>query len=157
MARSRTPTSLPCCSPSPLSRRWGFRGASAALVLGMVVWTIGVLAVFSSGDSAPPAWTRWVRLFTPVGYFSSTTQFNTSVDSLTGSPWWYLAWLLTLCALAVVAALLWRSEGVTRHRVIRAGAVALALSVLTYGLAVTGGQSEPVRTFPDGHSVVVPK
>lgn len=138
-------------------RWWGFRGASAALVLGVVVWTIGVLAVFSSGDSAPPAWSRWVRLFTPVGYFTSTTQFNTSVDSLTGSPWWYLVWLLTLCALAVVAALLWRSEGVTRHRVIRAGAVALALSVLSYGLAVSGGQSQPVRTFPDGHSVVVTK
>ena len=57
-----------------------------------------------------------------------------------------------------MAALLWRSEGKTRRRVVRAGAVALALSVLTYGLAVSAvASSQPVRTFPDGHSVVVTK
>lgn len=138
-------------------RWWGFRGASAVLVLAVVVWTIGLLGAFSSGDTAPAGWTRWLRLFAPVGYFTSTTADNTSVMSLTGSPGWYLAWLLTLCALAAVAALLWRSEGQTRRRVMRAGAVALVLSLLTYGLAVSGGQSQPVRTFPDGHSVVVTK
>ena len=127
------------------------------LVLAVVVWTIGLLGAFSSGDTAPAGWTRWLRLFAPVGYFTSTTADNTSVMSLTGSPGWYLAWLLTLCALAAVAALLWRSEGQTRRRVMRAGAVALVLSLLTYGLAVSGGQSQPVRTFPDGHSVVVTK
>ena len=138
-------------------RWWGFRGASAVLVLAVVVWTIGLLGAFSSGDTAPAAWTRWLRLFAPVGYFTSATSDGSSVMSLTGSPGWYLAWLLTLCALAAVAALLWRAEGKTRRRVVRAGAVALALSVLTYGLAVSGGQSQPVRTFPDGHSVVVTK
>jgi hypothetical protein len=28
---------------------------------------------------------------------------------------------------------------------------------VTYGLAVSGGPSQPVRTLPDGHSVVVTK
>jgi hypothetical protein len=138
-------------------RWWGFRGASAVLVLAVVVWTIGLLGAFSSGDTAPAAWTRWLRLFAPVGYFTSATADGTSVLSLTGSPKWYVVWLVTLCALAAVAALLWRSEGATRRWVIRAGAATLALSVLTYGLAVSGGQSQPVRTFPSGHSVVVTK
>jgi hypothetical protein len=139
-------------------RWWGFRAASAVLVLGVVAWTIGWLGVFSSGDAAHPEWNRWLRLFAPVGYFSSTSAGNSNVISLTGSTKWYAVWLLTLCALAVVAALLWRSEGVSRRRVIRAGAVTLALSVLAYGLAASGGLSHEVRTFPDGHSVVmVPK
>ncbi|GAA1501207.1 hypothetical protein GCM10009740_37850 [Terrabacter terrae] len=136
-------------------RWWGFRASSAVLVLAVVVWTMGVLGAFSSSDTAPAAWTRWFRLFAPFGYFTSTAPENASVMSLTGSPRWYLAWLVTLCALAAVAALLWRSEGRTRRRVIRAGAVTLALSMLAYGLAVSGGLSQPVRTFPDGHSVVV--
>ncbi|HSU74687.1 MAG TPA: hypothetical protein VLI66_07090, partial [Terrabacter sp.] len=135
-------------------RWWGFRGASVVLVLAMVVWTMGVLGAFSSSDTAPPSWARWFRLFVPFGIFTTAAPDNTSVLSLTGSPRWYLAWLVTLCGLAAVAALLWRAEGRTRRRVVRAGAVALALSVLTYGLAVSGGQSQPVRTFPDGHSVV---
>ena len=138
-------------------RWWGFRGAFAVLVLAMVVWTMGVLGAFSSSDTAPAAWTRWFRLFVPFGIFTSAAPDNTSVMSLTGSPRWYAAWLVTLCALAAVAALLRRSEGRTRRRVVRAGAVTLALSVLTYGLAVSGGLSQPVRTFPDGHSVVVTK
>jgi hypothetical protein len=137
-------------------RWWSFRAASAVLVLGVVVWTIGWLGVFSSGD-AHPAWNRWVRLFAPVGYFSSTSAGNSNVVSLTGSTRWYAVWLLTLCTLAVVAALLWRSEGATRRRVIRAGAIALALSVVTYGLAASGGLTHEVRTFPDGHSVVLTK
>lgn len=138
-------------------RWWRFRAASAALVLGVVVWTIGWLGVFSSGEEAHPAWNRWVRLFAPVGYFSSTSAGNANVVSLTGSTKWYAVWLLTLCALAAVAALLWRSEGVTRRRVVRAGAVMLVLSVVTYALAASGGLSHDVRTFPNGHSVVMTK
>ena len=136
-------------------RWWRFRGASAVLVLAVVVWTIGVLGVFSTTEGAPPAWFRWVRLFTPVGYFTSATQNDVSVTSLTGSPWWYLAWVLTLCGLAALAGLLWRSEGQTRRRLVRIGAVAVALSVVTYGLAAATGLDQPVRSYPDSHSVVV--
>ncbi|MDN5797647.1 MAG: hypothetical protein L0H79_18140 [Intrasporangium sp.] len=71
------------------------------------------------------------------------------------SPWWYLAWLVTLCALAAIAALLKGSEGSTRRRLGRLGAAMLAASVLTYGLAAAGGNSHSVRTYPDGHSVVL--
>lgn len=136
-------------------RWWRFRGASAVLVVAVTVWTIGVLGAFSTTDGAPPEWYRWVRLFAPVGYFSSASQDYVTVTTLTGSPEWYLAWIITLCGLAAVAALLWRSEGRTRRRLVRIGAVTVALSVITYGLAAGSGPSQPVRSYPDGHSVVV--
>ncbi|MEO7448139.1 MAG: hypothetical protein ABI336_07680 [Humibacillus sp.] len=136
-------------------RWWRFRGASAVLVLGVGLWTMVTLGAFSSGDAAPAGWVRWVRLFTPVGYFSSPSAHSTFVMTLTGSPWWYFAWLLTLCALAVVAALLWRAEGATRRQIVRVGAVALVLSAVTYGFAASGGLSHQIRSFPDGHSVVM--
>ena len=136
-------------------RWWRFRGASALLAVGVVVWTIGVLGLFSSTEGALAAWQRWGRLFAPVGYFSSATQYGDSIYSLTGSPWWYLAWTITLCTLATIAALLWRSEGPTRRRLIRIGAATLLISAVTYGLAAGGGLSQVVRTYPDGHSVVL--
>ena len=111
-------------------RWWKFRGASAVLVLAVVVWTIGVLGAFSTTEGAPPAWFRWVRLFAPVGYFSSASADYVTVTSLTGSPAWYLVWVITLCGLAALAALLWRSEGRTRRRLVRIGAVTLVLSVI---------------------------
>ncbi|KRC92578.1 hypothetical protein ASE25_04430 [Terrabacter sp. Root85] len=136
-------------------RWWRFRGASAVLVLAVVVWTFGVLGVFTNTESAPAEWYRWVRLFEPLGIFTNAAQGYVAVTSLTGSPAWYLAWTLTLCGLAALAALLWRSEGRTRRRLVRIGVVLVALSVLTYGLASAGGLSEPVRSYPDGHSVVL--
>jgi hypothetical protein len=136
-------------------RWWRFRGASAVLVLAVVVWTFGVLGVFTNTESAPAEWYRWVRLFEPLGIFTNAAQGYVAVTSLTGSPAWYLAWTLTLCGLAALAALLWRSEGRTRRRLIRIGVVLVALSVITYGLASAGGLSQSVRSYPDGHSVVV--
>lgn len=136
-------------------RWWQFRGAAVVLLVGVTVWTIGVLGLFSSGEGGVAPWQRWVRLFTPVGYFTSAAPSDISVSSLTGSPSWYLVWLVTLCALAAVAALLWRAEGPTRRRLIRLGAIVLVLSAVAYGLAASGGLSQVVRTYPDGHSVVL--
>jgi hypothetical protein len=135
--------------------RWlRFRGATAVLVIAVVVWTIGVIGAFSS-EGVPAAWTRWVRLFTPVNAFSNPAPGVDAYDTLTGSPVWYLVWLVTLCALATVAALLKAAEGAARRRLVRLGAALLAMSVLTYGLAAAGGNSQVVRTYPDGHSVVM--
>lgn len=135
-------------------RWWHFRGSSVALVLGVVVWTIAVIGLFSS-EGIPADWNRWVRLFSPVMAFSNPALGRSGEDTLTGSPWWYLAWLVTLCALAAIAALLKGSEGPTRRRLVRLGAAALVVSALTYGLAAAGGNSQVVRTYPDGHSVVM--
>jgi hypothetical protein len=140
-------------------RWWHFRGSGAALVLGVAVWTIGLGGAFSS-EGVPAAWTRWVRLFAPFNTFSNPGAHGAGPDddgiyTLTGSPWWYLVWLLTLCALAAIAALLKGSEGGTRRLLVRLGAAVLVASALTYGLAAAGGNSHVVRTYPDGHSVVL--
>ncbi len=136
-------------------RWWRFRGASAALVVAMVAWTIGIIGVFSNAETVPAGWERWVRLFTPVNYFTNAATEGGASDSMTGSPAWYLGWLVTLCALAAIAALLKGSEGAARGRLVRLGAVALVVSAVTYGLAAAGGNSQVVRTYPDGHSVVL--
>lgn len=141
-------------------RWWHFRGSAAALVLGVVIWCFGIFGAFSA-EGVPPEWTRWFRLLAPVNYFSNPApgvpgqNGLAGSDILTGSPWWYLVWLLTLCGLAAIAALLKGSEGTTRRRLVRLGAAALVVSALTYGLAAAGGNSHVVRTYPDGHSVVL--
>lgn len=135
-------------------RWWHFKGSAAALVLGVVIWTFGVIGAFSS-EGVPAAWTRWFRLFTPVSAFNNPAPDGNGSDALTGSPWWYLVWLLTLCALAAIAALIKGSEGRARRLLVRLGAVVLVSSALTYGLAAAGGNSQVVRTYPDGHSVVL--
>jgi hypothetical protein len=135
-------------------RWWHFRGAAVVLVLGVAAWTLSVIGIFSA-EGTPAPWYRWVRLFTPVAAFSNPAPDGNGADTLTGSPWWYLAWVVTLCALAAVAALLIGSEGATRRRLVRVGAAALTVSALTYGLAAAGGNSHAVRTYPDGHTVVL--
>jgi hypothetical protein len=135
-------------------RWWRFRGSSVALVLGVVTWTIGVIGLFSL-EGTPAPWHRWVRLFTPVNAFSNPAPDGNGADTLTGSPMWYLGWLVSLCALAAIAALLKGSERPTHGRLVRLGAVVLLASVVTYGLAAAGGNSHSVRTYPDGHSVVL--
>lgn len=135
-------------------RWWRFRGAAVVLVVSVALWTIGNGAALSTGG-AMPAWQRWTRLFAPVTFFSTSSQDSEYVDSFNGSPGWHLVWLVTLCVLAAIAALLWRAEGRTRRRLVRIGAIALAISAVVYVLAATGGISQTVRSYPDGHSVVV--
>ncbi|MGO4597513.1 hypothetical protein [Terrabacter sp. 2RAF25] len=135
-------------------RWWHFRGSSVALLLAVAVWTLGIMAVFSP-EGTPPTWFRWVRMFTPVNQFTGAAPDTYASDTGTGSPWWYLVWLLTLCALAALVALLKGSVGRARRRLLQLGAVTLAVSALAYGLAASGGNGQVVRTFPDGHSTVL--
>jgi hypothetical protein len=138
------------------ARWWRFRGAAVVLVLGVTIWTLGSIGSFSA-EGVPAPWTRWIRLFTPLNAFSNPAPDGSGHDTMTGAPGWYFVWLLTLCALAGLAALLKGSEGSVRRRLVRVGAVLLAISALTYVLAAAGGNSSPVRTYPDGHSVVLTK
>lgn len=138
------------------ARWWRFRGAAVVLVLGVSIWTLGSVGVFSA-EGVPSPWTRWVRLFTPLSGFTNPAPDRSGQDTMTGSPGWYVVWLVTLCALAGLAALLKGSEGSVRRRLVRLGAVFLAVSALTYVLAAGGGNSSPVRTYPDGHSAVLLK
>ena len=95
-------------------------------------------------------------MLTPFTFFTDTRINPDAEDSLPGSPGWYLGWLLALCALGVIAALLRGAEPPLARRLKVAGSVVLAVGLTCGVLGMTGGLDQPVRTYPDGHSVVHP-
>lgn len=147
--------SVVACLGGPIAgvaaARWlRFRGA----VLVLVVGTVGVVALgLTDSDSGAP---MNIRLLTPFTFFTSSNINPASEDSLPGSPWWYLAWLLTLCALGVIAALLRGAEPPLVRRLKVAGTVGLAVALSCGLLGLTGGLDQAMRNFPDGHSIVRP-
>jgi hypothetical protein len=136
-------------------RWWRFRGAGFVLVVGLLFWvelSSGVSTVLETGGT----WPKVLRLFSPLSFFQTVIVEPTdAVDTLPGSPLWYFGWLLALCALAAVAALLHRSEGNVRARLMRVGPVLLASATLFLVLAATQGPQHVVRSFPDGTTTVI--
>ena len=148
--------SVVACLGGPLlgvaAARWlRFRGAGLVLVVGTVAL---VMAGLVEADRSTP---RNLRMLTPFTFFTNRMINPDAEDSLPGSPWWYLAWLITLCALAVIAALLREAEPPPlAHRLKVAGGVGLAVAATCGLLAMTGGLDQPIRTYPDGHTIIRP-
>jgi len=147
--------SVVACLGGPIAgvaaARWlRFRGAALLLVIGMVL-----PVSFAMGDSERPSPLN-IRLLTPFTFFTNSNINPASEDSLPGSPWWYLAWLLALCALGVIAALLRGAEPPLVHRLKVAGTIGLVVALSAGLLALTGGLDQTMRTFTDGHSIVRP-
>lgn len=148
--------SVVACLGGPLAgvaaARWlRFRGAGLVLVVGTVALVVAGLVEAERSAS----WN--LRMLTPFTYFTNRMIDPDAEDSLPGSPWWYLAWLITLCALAGIAALLREAEAPPlAHRLKVAGGIGLAVALSSGLLAMTGGLDQPIRTFPDGHSIVRP-
>ncbi len=89
----------------------------------------------------------WLRMFTPYTYFLSKDG-NGSVATWRGSPWFFLGWQLSLCALAVTVAML-RDATRRRRRILLASLAAIcAVAVAMYLLAVTGGLQYAVISYP---------
>jgi len=135
-------------------RWWRFRGAGLVLVVALVFWvelSSGATAVAEAGG----VWPKLLRLFSPLSFFQTALIDPVAVDTFPGSPAWYLGWLMALCALAAVAALLHRAEGVVRARLMRLGPVLLAAAATFLVLAATQGPQHVVRTFPDGTTTVI--
>jgi hypothetical protein len=84
-----------------------------------------------------------VRMFTPFTFFVTANGFDAG-EVWRGSPWFYVAWQVCLCALAVTVAMLKDADPVTRRRLHDTLLVVVALCALTYWLAVTGGLSHAV-------------
>jgi len=135
-------------------RWWRFRGAGFALVVALTFWVF-----LSSGASAAMeaqgTWPKFLRAFSPFAFFQTTLINPDAVDTFAGSPGWYLMWLLALCALAALAAMLHRAEGVVRARLMRLGPALLAAAVVFLVLAATQGPQHVVRSFPDGTTTVI--
>ena len=68
-----------------------------------------------------------------------------------GSPWWYLAWTVALCVLAVLGALLKGAEGEDRTRLFRMGLVVGVVGLVFVALGVATGP-EPTLSTPSGVS-----
>jgi ABC-type Co2+ transport system permease subunit len=66
--------------------------------------------------------------------------------ALRGSPWFFVGWQLSLCAVAVTAALLRGADARRKRRLIRVLVAAAAVAALMYAPTVTGGWEHPVVT-----------
>jgi hypothetical protein len=135
--------------------RWlRFRGAGFALIVALPFWVF-----LSSGATAAAelggTWPKLARVFSPFAFFQTQQVSPVSVDTFPGSPRWYLLWLLALCALAVVAALLYGAEGVVRTRLMRLGPALLAMAALCLVLTATQGPQHVVRSYPNGTTSVI--
>jgi asparagine N-glycosylation enzyme membrane subunit Stt3 len=123
--------------------RWvRFPGAAFVLFLLLSSWVQLVTALtLARPDSAPVA---VLRLFAPFALF--TLHSDAGVTAWRGSPWFFIAWQLALCAIAVLVALLRGAEGRLRSRIIRALTIAGAAAVILLVLAGTGGFTHAVTT-----------
>ena len=122
--------------------RWvRFPGAAFVLFLLLYGWvSLVTILSFSHPDSTPVA---VLRLFAPFAYFTYAGN-AAGVTAWRGSPWFFIAWQLALCAIAVLVALLRGAEGRLRTRIIRALGIAGVAALIVLVLAATGGFTHAV-------------
>jgi hypothetical protein len=122
--------------------RWvRFPGAAFVLFLVIFGWVeLATILTIWHPDSAPIA---VLRLFSPFAFFIIHADAG-GVTAWRGSPWFFLGWQLTLCAIAVLVALLRGAEGRVRSRIIRGLAITGAAAVILLVLAGTGGFTHAV-------------
>jgi hypothetical protein len=109
------------------------RGAAPLFAVLLVAVTIIMQGLFEP--------LRYIRLIAPWTYFAGPYGVAGDADRmmvLTGSPQWYCVYLLMLCALGVVLALLHDRER-PRGQLLVALGVIVALAVVTAVLAITTG------------------
>jgi hypothetical protein len=119
-----------------IGRWWPRRGAAPVAVVVLVLVTILMQGLFASTRVWREIW-PWTHFFGPVGVPGDANR----TLILTGSPFWYVAYLAALCVIGVLVALL-RDDEAPRRGLVRVlagtGVVAVILCVLT----ITGGYDE---------------
>ncbi|WP_405058239.1 hypothetical protein OG474_36635 [Kribbella sp. NBC_01505] len=117
--------------------RWVHRrGAAPIFAVLLVAETIVMQGLFEP--------LRYPRLIAPWTYFTGQMGVpgdNERVGIMTGSPQWYCGYLLALCCLGVVLALLHDREQ-PRNKLYAVLGVVVVIAVVTCGLAITGGVQE---------------
>jgi hypothetical protein len=128
--------------------RWlRFPGSVAALVVGVL---FVVLLGEGLADSKPQAaWATLVRMLSPWTQFTSVNSEDNRLGSWGGNPWFYVGWIVLLCVLAVLGALLKGAEGEDRKRLFSTGLVVGVVGLVFVALAVTTGP-EPTLHTPAG-------
>ena len=129
--------------------RWvRFVWALPVLVVLLAVWVVVVNTVAAIYRNLLAA--VLLRMLTPYAYFLTLDQQPRQVETWQGSPWFFLGWQLSLCALAVTVALR-RGAGPRWRRPMKVITAAIGLvAVAMYLLAATGGLDHAVVTRPDG-------
>ena len=126
-----------------LTGRWvRFPGAPAVMVVAVVVITmVGQLPVAYESMSELRLWVPWAM------WHSGTDSANGTADLLAGNPFFYLLYLLCLCAAAALVAV-WhdRSARTRGLRLAIVGVTVVGLACLA--LAMTTGSSENQRSDP---------
>jgi hypothetical protein len=117
--------------------RWiSFPGAAFVLFLLIFGWVnLVTVPSLTHPDSAPLA---ALRLFSPFAFFTFADN-GPDVTLWRGSPWFFIGWQLTLCAIAAMVALLRGAEGRVRSRIVHALLIALAVAAVMFGLTNTVG------------------
>jgi hypothetical protein len=129
--------------------RWlRFPGAALLIAVALALWGMVAGYLPSQGMDASTWPARVLHMLTPYTAWVESNSGDqnaawvpTVVRSLTGSPAWFAAWTLALCALAACAALLHGAEGHVRQVVLRASWVAGAVALTSLTLAVVTGYS----------------
>lgn len=123
--------------------RWvGFPGAAFVALLFLFGW--GNLSTVPSLNHPDSTAGVALRMFAPFTHFSFTRD-GTEMTTWRGSPWFFLGWQLALCAIAVLVAVLRGAHGRARTRIVRSLQIVLALAVIQFALAFTGGFTHAVH------------
>jgi hypothetical protein len=141
------------CLGGPLlgiaAARWlRFPGAVVALVIGVLVV---VLTGEGLADAHPQArWAAFIRLGAPWAQFTTVNSDDRQIGSWLGSPWLWVGWLVALCVLAFLGALLKGAEGEQRQRLFYMGLVTGLVGLVLLGLATFMGPDEALLHTPSG-------
>jgi hypothetical protein len=131
--------------------RWlRFPGALAVVVVAVLFLVMLGVALTSAARNA--WWSTLARMLSPWTQFSSVDSAKNELESWRGSPWWYLGWIVALCVLAVLGALLKDAEGEQRSRLVRTGLAVGLLGLACALLAVALGPDHATLYAPNGIS-----
>jgi hypothetical protein len=136
-----------------MAARWlHFPGAVVVPVVAVSAWGI-VGNGWTANNQDSLGWLL-VRLFSPFAFFTTldTDGGTHRVESWRGNPWFFLLWVLLLCAFAAVVALLKDAEGAAAASLRRALVVVVVLALASFALAVATGPDHASISSPTGTS-----
>jgi hypothetical protein len=114
--------------------RW-VRFPGGALAAFLVCWGWMSIAYILSVAHPAAAVVRAMRLFAPFTFFTAQTDSG-QIQTWGGQPWCFAGWQLSMCAVALLAALLRGADGAARRRIAGGLIAAGAAAVVLYALAV---------------------
>lgn len=132
-----------------LTGRWlRFPGAAAVVVVGLVALDIAGQMGIAGSDNGHSV----LRLWVPWAMFHSGSNLDGTQDLGSGNPFFYLVYLLCLCAAAALVAV-WHDRTARTRQLqgLIAGVVVVGLAALV--LAMTTGAQDPKRSDPISYRI----